>query len=200
MATNPRIPANDPGGILPRRSIALGILAGGRASRLAGRDKAWMVHDGYALIERTLRAAGGGFAARLVSANRDAQRYEMLELRVVADRVPDFPGPLAGIDALLQACEAPVLLTLPTDLRKLPDDLVERLLSMGEGGAVAHDARGLQPLVAIWPVARARIAVAAALASGDAAVHRVVAELALPAVRFDGADFGNLNTPEDFLT
>jgi hypothetical protein len=38
-----------------------------------------------------------------------------------------------------------------------------------------------------------------ALARGERAVHRIVAGLALPVVHFDGADFGNLNAPEDFL-
>ena len=51
----------------------------------------------------------------------------------------------------------------------------------------------------IWPVARARVAVAEAFDSGNAAVRSVVAALALSVVGFDEADFGNLNTPRDFL-
>jgi molybdopterin-guanine dinucleotide biosynthesis protein A len=179
--------------------LTLGILAGGRATRLQGRDKAWMAIGGVALVERVLQSLGNDFAARRVSANRDAARYHAIGLRAVADRVPGFPGPLAGIDALLAACGTPLLLTVPVDLRTIPPDLAQRLLAAGEGGAVAQDASGLQPLVALWPVERARIAVAEAFAHGESAVHRVVEALALPVVRFDGADFGNLNTPEDFL-
>jgi molybdopterin-guanine dinucleotide biosynthesis protein A len=86
------------------------------------------------------------------------------------------------------------------DLRSIPNDFVARLQAMGEGGAVAQDANGLQPLLALWPVARARTVVAEALGHGERAVHRVVATLALPVVRFDDADFGNLNAPDDFQT
>ncbi len=183
-----------------RQQITLGILAGGRATRLGGADKAFAVYRGETLVERTLRALGNGLAMRLVSANRDLDRYAALGLHAVPDRVVDFSGPMSGLDALLAGCATPMLLTVPVDLRAIPVYLVTRLSMKGEGGAVAHDANGLQPLIALWPVARARIAVANALVRGDGAVHRVVAELALPIVSFDDADFGNLNTPDDFLT
>ncbi len=182
------------------RDITLGILAGGRATRLGGNDKAWSVYRGVSLIERTLHALGDTFAARWISANRDLHRYDPLGLRAAPDRVADFGGPLAGLDALLAICATPLLLTVPVDLRDIPFDLVERLQATGGNGAVAHDASGLQPLIALWPVQRARRAVAQAFASGEHAVHRIVAELALPVVRFDRADFGNLNTPDEFLT
>ena len=183
-----------------QHEATLGIFAGGRATRLGSIDKAWAIYRGETLIARMLRAVGDAFAARLVSANRDPDRYTLLGLHAVSDRIADFPGPLAGLDALLAACSTPLLMTVPVDLRTVPSDLVVRLLAAGEDGAIARDANGLQPLVTLWPVARARIAVADALARDEHAVHRIVATLALPVMRFDGADFGNLNTPDDFLT
>ena len=190
---------SDPTPIPHFAHCTLGILAGGRGTRLGGRDKAWEIFHGQPLIERTMQALPACFAERLVSANRDTSRYLSLELRVVADRLPDRPGPLAGIDALLAACDTPWLLTVPVDLRRIPHDLGERLFPAGEGGAVAQDMRGLQPLVALWPVARSRKPVADALERGDGAVHRIVAQLSLAIVRFDDADFGNLNAPADFF-
>jgi molybdenum cofactor guanylyltransferase len=180
------------------RTITLGILAGGQATRLHGRDKAWLPYRGTALIERTLRALGDGFELRMLSANRDVERYEKIGMMVVVDRVPGFPGPLAGIDAMLAACDTEFLLTVPVDLRTIPGDLAPRLLATGDKGAVAQDDRGVQPLVALWPVERASEEVGRALARGDTAVHRVAEALALSAVRFPGADFGNLNTADDF--
>jgi len=179
--------------------VTLGILAGGLATRLDGDDKAWSIYRGEPLIERTLHALGDAFATWLVSANDGFARYAGLGVRPVGDRVQGFPGPLAGLDALLAFCETPWLLSVPVDLRTIPHDLVARLRAAGEGGAVAQDASGLQPLIALWPVERARIAVSQALAAGEYAAHRVIAQLDLPVVRFDGADFGNLNTPDDFL-
>ncbi len=180
--------------------ITLGILAGGRATRLGGTDKAWAVYRGETLIERTLHALGEEFSARLISANRDPERYTRLGMRAVADRVPGFSGPLAGLDALLSICATPLLFTVPVDLRVIPRDLLTRLLAEGEGGAAAQDTNGLQSLIALWPANRARSVVRQALTQGEGAVHRIVAELALHVAHFDGADFGNLNAPEDFLT
>ncbi|KLD75466.1 molybdopterin-guanine dinucleotide biosynthesis protein MobA, partial [Xanthomonas hyacinthi DSM 19077] len=39
-----------------RREVTLGILAGGRAQRLGGRDKAWLQRDGQALVQRLAQA------------------------------------------------------------------------------------------------------------------------------------------------
>jgi len=182
------------------RCTTLGILAGGRATRLGGSDKAWAVYRGEPLIERARQEFGDVFAARLASANRDLDRYAALGLRAVPDRIAGFPGPLAGLDALLATCATPWLMTVPVDLRTVPQDLVQRLHAAGEGGAVAQDASGLQPLIALWPVVRARVAVEEAFARGEHAVHGLVETLALSVVHFDGADFGNLNSPADFLT
>ncbi|MEO7478024.1 MAG: molybdenum cofactor guanylyltransferase MobA [Lysobacteraceae bacterium] len=179
--------------------ITLGIFAGGRASRLGGIDKAWAVFQGQPLIERTVLAVSDDFAAILVSANRHADRYAALKLQAVADRLPDHPGPLAGLDAMLAICDTDWLLTVPVDVRNLPGNLVVRMCAADRNGAVAQDSDGLQPLVALWPVARSRVAVAQALAQGERAVHRVIEQLALSIVRFDDAHFGNLNTPDDFL-
>ncbi|MBS0575678.1 MAG: NTP transferase domain-containing protein [Proteobacteria bacterium] len=179
--------------------LSLGLLAGGRATRLGGADKAWAIFAGQSLFARTVAALAPqhAFAARMVSANRDLQRYASHDFVAIADRRADFPGPLAGIEAMLAVCQTAQLLTLPIDLRTIPSDLVTRLLAAGEGGAVACDASGAQPLVAIWPVERARPVVADALARGQGAVHRVVAALGLAVVPFAGTVFGNLNTPED---
>jgi hypothetical protein len=60
----------------------------------------------------------------------------------------------------------------------------------------ACNADGDEPLVALWPVAVARVAVGAALDAGQGAVHRVQDGLGFASCAFDG-NFGNLNTPAD---
>ena len=184
---------------MPTRDRAsLGILAGGRGLRLGGVDKAAIEVEGVSLLQRVLDAAGPGFAEILVSHNLpDAPlraRFHARGLRFVADGVAAGEGPLAGLDALLQACHGEWLLTLPVDLARPSNALVDALLA--HEGAVARDADGLQPLAALWPVAAAREAVREALARGDRAVHPVVARLGLHAV--DTPRLGNLNAPQDF--
>jgi molybdopterin-guanine dinucleotide biosynthesis protein A len=180
---------------LQRGQVALGILAGGQALRLEGADKALVRHRGEKLLDRTLAALGAGFAQCLLSYNRAPSNELPTAVRVVADLRNDFAGPLAGIEALLDACDAPWLLSVPVDLESIPDDLFEALAGEGHASGVrACDADGLQPLVALWPVPEARAAVGAALQAGEGAVHRVQDSLGFVEHDFAGWRFGNLNT------
>lgn len=184
--------------LLPASQVTLGILAGGRASRLGGADKAWIERDGIAQVVRWQRRFAGETAAVLVSANRDAGRYANAGLRAVADRVTGDLGPLAGIDAMAAVCTTPWLLTIPVDLVGVNECLLPTLASAaGVAGAFAVDDDGPQPLVALWSLATLRPAASAALARGDVAVHALQATLGMAAVRLDGVRFGNLNTPDD---
>ena len=61
--------------MIPRGDLTLGILAGGRASRLGGIDKAWLERGGTAQVTRIARRFDGECATVLVSANRDLPRY-----------------------------------------------------------------------------------------------------------------------------
>jgi molybdopterin-guanine dinucleotide biosynthesis protein A len=174
----------------------LGILAGGRATRLGGRDKAWLERDGVPLVLALARRLAPETDAVLVAANSDPERYAALGLRAVPDRLAGI-GPLGGLDALADACATPWLLTLPVDVVSVDDGLLRSLRAADGAGAFAEDDDGPQPLVALWPVAALREALVPALASGDHAVHALQSRLGMARVRFAGARFGNLNTPGD---
>src|SRR5688572_33267951 len=94
---------------IARTQLTLGILAGGRASRLSGRDKAWLVRDGVPQVVRWQRRFAAEVATILVSANSRSEPYAAQGLRVVADRVAHGGGPTAGLDALAAAAETPWL-------------------------------------------------------------------------------------------
>ena len=177
-------------------NATLGILAGGRATRLGGRDKAWLQRDGVPQVVRIARRFDAECGAVLVSANRDLSRYAEQGLRAVADEVADI-GPLGGIDMLCAHCETPWLLTMPVDIVDANDCLLRTLANAGDDGAVADDGDGLQPLVALYRVEALREAVAAAIAAGDFSVQAMQQRMALARVRFAGLRFGNLNTPAD---
>jgi molybdopterin-guanine dinucleotide biosynthesis protein A len=183
---------------LARRDVAVGILAGGQARRLAGADKAMAQHRGLSLLARTHAAIGSGFAQYLLSYNREPSEAMRASYRVVPDLRAEAPGPLAGIEALLAACETDWLLTLPVDLDQIPANLFEILkISARYQGVVAWDADGPQPLVALWRVRPSRIAVAEALDAGEGAVHRVQENIGFESLGFPGWRFGNLNTSTD---
>ena len=85
----------------------------------------------------------------LVSANRHLDDYAALCVDVVRDALPEYPGPLAGIAALLAATPCDLLATVPVDARDIPPDFVARLqAARGEEAfalVVAEDDDGLQP-------------------------------------------------------
>jgi molybdopterin-guanine dinucleotide biosynthesis protein A len=177
-------------------AITLGILAGGRATRLGGRDKAWMTRDGHPMVLALAQRLAPEVDATIVSANRNAERYLSHGLRAIHDRLAGI-GPLGGIDALATACQTPWLLTVPVDVVDVNDCLVRSLLAAGAQGAWAEDDNGPQPLVALWHAKALREAVATAVTSDDHAVHALQSRMGMTPVRFAGVCFGNLNTPDD---
>ena len=177
--------------------VTLGLLAGGRAARLGGVDKAWLERDGAPQVLRLARLFDAQVAAVMVSANRGRERYAANGLNSVADRVADA-GPLGGIDALAHACATEWMLTLPVDLIGVNECLLPSLAAAkGVSGAYAVDDDGVQPLVALWPVQLLRAGSGDALARGDFSVQSLQEGMSMQAVHFAGVRFGNLNTPGD---
>lgn len=181
-----------------RSNITLGILAGGRATRLGGLDKAWLQRDSVSQVLRWRDRFASEVSTTLVSANRDLPRYAATGLSAVADGIEGDIGPLAGLAALVAACRTPWLLTIPVDLVVVDEGLLPALVTAcSADGACACDDDGAQPLVALWRVAALGPAVRTAIDSGDVAVHALQNRLDLASVRFQGVRFGNLNTPDD---
>lgn len=178
--------------------ITLGILAGGRATRLGGADKAWLQRGGIDQATRWRDRFTGEVGVMLISANRQLDRYAGAGLVPVPDRLAGNLGPLAGLDALADTCGTPWLLTIPVDLVEIGPHLLAGLIDVaGADGACARDDDGLQPLIALWRVASLRAAVDAALTAGELAVWALHLRLDIAQVNFQGVRFGNLNTPAD---
>ena len=177
--------------------LTLGLIAGGRARRLGGLEKAWLERGGQPQVLRLAATFADAAGDVLVSANRELARLEAAGLRAVADRV-EGTGPLAALDALAAACRSDWLFTLPVDLVDAPDDLLATLVAgRSTHGARLCDDDGAQPLVALWRTDMLRETVAAALAAREYAVHALQARLGLAEVRLRGMRLGNLNTPDD---
>jgi molybdopterin-guanine dinucleotide biosynthesis protein A len=183
-----------------RIAITAGILAGGRATRLGGHDKAWLRRDGQPQVLRLMRSFRGQVDGWLVSANVGLDRYAAHGLRAVPDHARHI-GPMGGLDALLRACPTDWLLTVPVDVIDVDDGLLPTLrMHAADVGARAADDDGVQPLVALWNVGQALPVVSAAIAMQAFGVHGVQDTLGMPTVRFNGLRFGNLNTPADLAT
>ena len=138
------------------------ILAGGLARRMGGGDKARIRIGGVTILQRVLARLKPQCSGVIISANGDPARFADTGLPVIADRVPDFAGPLAGILAGLDwaAANAPHtewLLSVPNDCPFLPKNLVARLHEARAAAAAplacAHSGQWCHRVVALWPVA-----------------------------------------------
>lgn len=120
----------------PPANITAVILAGGEGRRMGGIDKGLLPFRGKPLVEHVIERIAPQCGRLLISANRSAEQYGVYGYPVIADTLPDFPGPLAGVLAALEASDSELLLTTPCDTPLLPADLVERLAA----SLTAHDA------------------------------------------------------------
>jgi molybdenum cofactor guanylyltransferase len=116
------------------------VLAGGRGTRMGGLDKGLQPLHGEPLAAHVLRRLAPQTGPLIISANRHADVYAALGApfgaTVIADSLPGFPGPLAGLLAGLRAASTAFVLSAPCDSPGLPDDLAARLTEALE----AHDA------------------------------------------------------------
>lgn len=191
-----------------RKTLGL-VLAGGLARRMGGGDKARIRIGDQTILERVLERLRPQCSAIILNANGDPVRFADTGLPVVADSVPDFAGPLAGILAGLDwaAANAPGvtdLVSAPGDCPFLPADLVQRLSAAREAQgtplACARSGDWRHPVVGLWPVALRDDLRKALFEEG---LHKIevwtarhgVAIADWPAAPID--PFFNVNTPED---
>lgn len=125
------------------------VLAGGQGSRMGGRDKGLVAWHGRPLVDHVIERIAPQVDELLISANRNLDDYGRRGYRVIADALPGFPGPLAGVLAGLQAASHEWVLTVPCDMPQLPGDLAARLLAAAQGSliAVAEDEARVHPAV-----------------------------------------------------
>jgi len=140
------------------------VLAGGLARRMGGGDKVRIEIGGASILDRVLATLSAQCTGIVINANGNPKRFADAGLPVVADSVPDFAGPLAGILAgldwlLNQNSGIEWIVSVPGDCPFLPDDLVERLhqarRKMGTGVplACARSGQWRHPVVGLWPLA-----------------------------------------------
>lgn len=185
------------------------ILAGGLARRMGGGDKALLPLGAGTLLDSVVGRLRPQVGVLLLNGNGDPARFARFGLEVVADPVPDFPGPLAGVLAGLEVaarCEPPVpwVVSVAADTPFFPRDLVARFLdAVGrEGAELACAASGgrTHPVFGLWPTRLVGALRCALVDEGQRKIDAWTARYRLtvvdwPAEPFD--PFFNVNTPEE---
>lgn len=137
------------------------VLAGGLARRMGGGDKARIRIGNATILERVLARLARQCSRVIINANGDPGRFADTNLPVVADSVPNFAGPLAGILAGLDwtaanASNCEWVASVPGDCPFLPNDLVAQLhrarLATGTPLACARSGEWRHPVAGLWPV------------------------------------------------
>jgi molybdenum cofactor guanylyltransferase len=185
------------------------LLAGGQSRRMGGGDKSLRLLGGKPLLAHVVERLQPQVAALLLNANGDPARFAGFGLPVVADGVPDFAGPLAGVLAGLDWAAAhrrdcSLVASVATDAPFLPKDLVHRLAAgMREAGAdLACAASGgrAHPVFGLWPVRLKEDLRAALIGQGIRKVDLWTARHKLATVPFADQPvdpFFNANRPDD---
>jgi molybdenum cofactor guanylyltransferase len=182
---------------------------------MGGGDKGLADLGGRPMLAHVVARLRPQTGALVLNANGDAARFAQFGLPVVADTLPDFPGPLAGVLAgmrwaLLSTPDARFIVTVPADAPLIPPDLVARLAAAAASApdhnaiAVAQSESGLHPVIALWPLVLADD-LEQALRDGVRQVRRWMERHGMVPVSFPAADLGgqafdpffNANTPED---
>jgi molybdopterin-guanine dinucleotide biosynthesis protein A len=187
-----------------RPPVAGVVVAGGRASRMGGRDKAFAEVGGEPILVRTVRLFHALFP-QVIVAGQPAERFRGLDVEVVADHFPGA-GPLAGIHAAMRVSRHPHVFVAGCDMPGLEADAIRFVCGRGDGvdAVVPCWEDDIEPLHALYAV-RALPVVEACLRSGRSALREFlpavrvdyVPEHELRAVRGGARSLTNVNTPEE---
>ena len=135
------------------------ILAGGQARRMGGGDKGLLPLGGSTILQHVIDRLEPQVDDLALNANGDPFRFEAYPYPVLADSIPDFAGPLAGVLAGMDwaaTLGADFIVTAAADTPFFPEDLVPRLLLAAEEQehliALARTENGRHPTFGLWPV------------------------------------------------
>lgn len=174
-----------------------------------GSDKARLEFGGATLLERALAALRPVCDEVLLAAGA-TPRYAELGVRIVLDRGPDL-GPLAGLEAALEAAGFERVVVLAVDMPCVPSGLLASMLERAEredcDALLLASEEGVEPLCGVYHT-RVAAAARAALDDGErrmtALFSHPLSDGRLPRLdRFDASAAGhapaarNLNTALD---
>ena len=110
---------------------------------MACQDKGLLMLNGKTLTEIKIDSLAPQVGNLFISANRNLPTYARLGYPVITDTRTDYPGPLAGIAATLQACASDWLISCPCDTPAVCADYVARMWQARQATdarvVVAHD-------------------------------------------------------------
>ena len=187
----------------PGQEIIGVVLAGGRATRMAGKDKGLQHLNGKPLWQHVADTLADQVSAMAISANRHIDIYQRSGYPVYQDTLGDYAGPLAGMLSVMQLSEAEWFVFCPCDTPFIPSCLVERLVQFRDGAPVVwvHDGERDHPAITL--IHRSLVpALQDYLTAGERRVMVFMRQSGGHSVDFSDwkSAFVNVNTTEDLQT
>lgn len=183
-------------------TISAVILAGGKARRMAGKDKGLQLLRGKPLVQYMIERLTPQIDEMAINANRNQSDYARFGLPVFADELADFQGPLSGMLTGLERAQRDFVLFTPCDSPFFPDNLAAKLKSALENDrtliAYACDETRAHPTFCLMSV-KLKEKLRAYLASGERRLLQFMQQNNAVAVKFSPNEgrFVNFNTLED---
>lgn len=168
-------------------------------------DKGLQLFKGQPMVLHVLQRLTPQVDRVMINANQNLQAYAAFCAAVWPDTLPDFAGPLAGLQSGLTHCQTPCLVTVPCDSPFVPHDLVERLHAGMQAAAAdlavavtgPSDQRQSHPVFCLAKTALLPH-LTAFLQNGGRKFDAWYATLAVAEVHFaDDTGFRNINTIDD---
>lgn len=181
-----------------RPPVGAVILAGGNSSRM-GQDKSLLRFEGQPMIQRVAQQLEPMLDQVVIGGNAP-DKYEFLNLEVIADQRPDH-GPLMGIVSCLSESHFDLNFVTGCDIPVMNQGLIEKLAIEAEDFdlVVPRSADGrLEPLFAVYRKSVIQSA-RAILSQGGRKISDLFERVRVKYVEMPGGDwYRNLNTMEDY--
>jgi len=185
------------------------ILAGGRASRMGGLNKALVPLAGEPLVAHVIRRLRPQVGSLMISSDgseSSESEFAGFGLPLVPDVLQRYRGPLSGLYAALhylaeKGAETSLLLC-PCDAPFVPLDLAARLQAAGGGAgnpvAVVSWRGVLQPTFSLWHTSHLGVVHEVAVSEGASGLKHVLGLLPHVVVEWEAGEpppFYNVNSP-----
>ena len=137
---------------MPINEISVAVIAGGKSQRF-GSSKLFAEFNGKRLLDIALEIAVLISPNIMLITNEDAWEIDP-NIQIFADNFADM-GPLAGVQSALQNSKTEWTAVLPVDMPFLSAEIYYYLWQFctHEQPVAVESAKGLEPLVSIWPKA-----------------------------------------------
>lgn len=107
-----------------------GILAGGLATRMDGKDKGLQHFRNKAMAQWVYESLQPFVGKVTINCNRNQQAYQAISPYTCSDTIEGFQGPLAGLLSLMLSSDADYLLISPCDTPLLGREFAQRMLEV----------------------------------------------------------------------